>query len=391
MTAPSFENIAEGLFTQDEPEGDKLYRPAKMKEIARRYTFVLFDEITEDSPTQSRREVFNPEKYPEDQELVNSIRANGIVTPIVIRAIQGPGKKQGERKFALVAGHRRVAAGIAADLTGTEGVVSKPDEDEAIINLVENQGHRKLSSYEKALAYETFRVDRELSIRQVATLVGLAKSYTSEIFQALQSPPALINIWAEGDITPKALIILKDHWELLGQEEAAPLLKGLRGLSRTGASDLSAQLSAGTPLKKALSVIINTGQNNKPTSGKSSSKASAAGHDIAGMSKDELLTAMTEVFPRINEKKARVLYDYTVMNGIQDPEILWAAALYVDRGGQISRAVPLTATVMEKRSRKTILAQEVKLMKKVACAINTMKKEDKIIIDFMNIVFSSRR
>ncbi len=44
------------------------------------------------------------------------------------------------------------------------------------------------------------------------------------------------------------------------------------------------------------------------------------------MSKDDLLTAMAEVFPRINEKKARVLYDYAVVNGIQDPEILWAAA-----------------------------------------------------------------
>jgi hypothetical protein len=46
---------------------------------------------------------------------------------------------------------------------------------------------------------------------------------------------------------------------------------------------------------------------------------------------------------------------------------------------------------MQRRSRKIILAQEVKLMKKVDCAINTLKKEDKIIIDFMSIVFSSRR
>ena len=79
------------------------------------------------------------------------------------------------------------------------------------------------------------------------------------------------------------------------------------------------------------------------------------------------------------------------MNGIQDPEILWAAALYVDRGGHINQAVELTATVMEKRSRKSILSQEVKLMKKVACDLNKMKKEDKTILDFMNIVFSSRR
>jgi hypothetical protein len=62
------------------------------------------------------------------------------------------------------------------------------------------------------------------------------------------------------------------------------------------------------------------------------------------------------------------------VNSIQDLEILWAAALYVGRGGSASQAVELTAT----------------MMKKVSCAINTLKKEDKIIIAFMNIVFSSR-
>ena len=164
----------------------------------------------------------------------------------------------------------------------------------------------------------------------------------------------------------------------------------MRGLSQQQASDLNDLLSAGTPLKKALSVITSIG-NNKTASGKTISKASSSGQDIADMSKDDLLTAMAEIFPSINEKKARVLYDYTVVNGIQDPEILWAAALYTDRGGSIKEAVELTATVMKKRSRKSLLTGEVKLMKKVACAINTLKKEDKMIIDFMDIVFSSRR
>ncbi len=168
------------------------------------------------------------------------------------------------------------------------------------------------------------------------------------------------------------------------------MIEKMRGFSREQASNLGDQLNAGTPLKKALSVIMSIG-NNKTASGKTISKASSSGQDIADMSKDDLLTAIAEVFPRINEKKARVLYDYTVVNGIQDPEVLWAAALYVERGGSASQAVELTAKVLEKRSRKSILAQEVKLMKKVACDLNKMKKEDKTILDFMNIVFSSRR
>ncbi len=390
MTTPSFEIIADDLFTQEEPRGDSLYKPAKMKNIARKLTFVLFDEIVEDSPTQSRRDVFNPEKYPEDQELVESIKTHGIVTPIVIRAIQDLGKKQGERKFALVAGHRRVAAGKAAGLYGTEGVVSKPKEDHEIINLVENQGHRKLSSFEKGLSIQSLKERRNFTVRQVAEATGLSRSYVGELLLALDSPEALINTWAEEGLTPRAIVLLKDHWSLFEQKEAAPLLKHMRGLSQQQASDLNDLLSAGSPLKKALSVIMSIG-NNKTASGKTISKVSSSDQDIADMSKDDLLTAMAEVFPNINEKKARVLYDYTVVNGIQDPEILWAAALYVDRGGSIKEAVELTATVMKKRSRKSILTQEVKLMKKVACDLNAMKKEDKIIIGFMNTIFSSRR
>jgi len=391
MTAPSFENISDDLFTQEELGGDSLYKPAKMKDIARRLTFVLFDEIVKDSPTQSRREVFDPTKNKEDQELLSSIKANGIITPLIVSHIEDGTNGQGKRKFVLVAGHRRVAAGKLAGLRGTEGVVCLPDEDHQVITVAENIGRRELSSYEKGLSLQSLKERRKFTVRKIAETTGLSKSYVSELIQALQSPAPLKHIWADGDLSPRTVVLLKDHWPLFEQKEVVPLLEKMRGLSREQASDLCDLLNAGTPLKKALSVIISTVQNNKRASGKTSSKTSAADNGIASISKDELLASMTEIFPRINEKKARVLYDSTVANGIQDPEILWAAALYVDRGGSISRAVPLTATVMENRSRKTILAQEVKLMKKVACAINTMKKEDKIIIEFMNIVFSSRR
>ena len=391
MTAHTFDTISDAYFPdKDDQVQDKVFTTREMKNIARRLTFVLFDEIIEDSPTQSRRDIFNPEKYPEDQELVESIKTHGIVTPIVIRAIQDLDKKQGERKFALVAGHRRVAAGKAAGLNGTEGVVSKPKEDHEIINLVENQGHRKLSSFEKGLSLQSLKERRNFTVRQVAEATGLSRSYVSELIEALQSPAALKHIWADGDLSTRTVVLLKDHWALFEQGEAAPLIEKMRGFSREQASNLGDQLNAGTPLKKALSVIMSIG-NNKTASGKTISKASSSGQDIADMSKDDLLTAIAEVFPRINEKKARVLYDYTVVNGIQDPEVLWAAALYVERGGSASQAVELTAKVLEKRSRKSILAQEVKLMKKVACDLNKMKKEDKTILDFMNIVFSSRR
>lgn len=393
MDIQAFDNIDDALFLdKEEKQGeDALYKTKKISGIARRLTFVLFDEILEDSPTQSRRIVFDPSNNKEDQELLNSIRANGIITSIIVRPIGGVNNKQGKRAFALVAGHRRVAAGRAAGLTGTEGVVCKTEEDHRLITLAENRGCRELSSFEKGMSLLSLKEQRDFSIRKVAEVTGLSKSYVSELIQALQSPEALKSVWAEEGITPRAVVLLKDHWALFEQEEAVPLYKQMRGLSQQQASDLSAQLGAGKSLKKALALINITGQTKRLVSGKTTSRKSSTDNRNGGISKDELLASITEVFPSIKEKQARILYDYTVVNGRRDPEILWASALYVDRGGNINQAVELTSAVMKKRSRKSLLAHEVRLMKKVACDLNTMTKEDKTIRDYLQVVFPSRR
>jgi ParB/RepB/Spo0J family partition protein len=391
MTTSSFENAPDVLFSEEEDGGDTLYQPAKMKDIARRLTFVLFDEIVEDSPTQARLEIFDPAKNKEDQELLSSIMANGIITPLIVRRIDDGKNGQGKRRFALVAGHRRVAAGKLAGLRGTEGVVSLPDEDHHVITVAENIGRRELSSFEKGLSLQSLKEQRNFTVRKIAEATGLSRSYVGELLQALQSPKELVNIWAEDALTAKAIVLLKDHWSLFEQKETAPLLKDLRGLTREQAGDLNIQLNAGTPLKKALAVLISPTKINKKASGKAVPKKAASDQDLAGIPRDELLTAISEVFPKINGKKARSLYDYTVVNGVLNPEILWAAALYVDRGGQINQAVALTKQAFGTRKLKKLLVLQVKIMKGVALHLDTMTKEDKSIIDFTNIIFSSRR
>lgn len=393
MDIQAFDNIDDTLFLdEEEKQGeDPLYKTKKVGGIARRLTFVLFDEILEDSPTQSRRIVFDPSKNKEDQELLNSVRANGIITSITVRPIGGVNNKQGKREFALVAGHRRVAAGRAAGLSGTEGVVCNTEEDHRLITLAENRGRRELSSFEKGMSLLSLKEQRDFSIRKVAEVTGLSKSYVSELIQALQSPEALKTIWAEEEITPRAIVLLKDHWALFEQREAAHLYEQMRDLSQQQASDLSAQLSAGKSLKKALAVINSMGQANRSVSGKTTSRKSSTDSRDAGITKDALLAAITEVFPSIRENQARVLYDYAVVNGIKDPEILWASALYVDRGGNINQALELTSAVMKTRPRKSLLSHEVRQMKKVAIELKAMTKEDKTIRNYLQVVFLSRR
>ena len=358
--------------------------------ISRRLTFVLFDEIVEGSSVQSRKEVFNPDKNPEDKELLESIKAYGIVTPIVVRAIKGLEKKQGNREFGIVAGHRRVAAGRAAGLPGVEGAISREGEDHAVITIIENMGKRSLSSFEKGIALYTLKQERGITIREVAEATGNAKTYVGELMQALQSPGVLREIWEEDEISSKAIVKLKKHWGLFEKEEASPLLKYMHGLSQKQASELNDQLNAGTDLKTALAVIksIRNGRelDTNKSPGKKPNRASAS-----ALPKKELITAIGDVFTGLKESQISTLFDFAEHIGINDPEILWVAALYLDRGGKPNQAVPESAAAMADRSWKSLLNHEVKLMKKVAIEMKAMTKEDKIIREFMQVVFPSRR
>lgn len=386
MTAHTFDTISDSYLPgEDGQVQDKVNVPVEVKNIARRLTFVLFDEIIEDSPTQSRRDVFDPDKNKEDLELLNSIKANGIITPIIVRNIGKAKTKQGNREYALVAGHRRVAAGIAAGLSGADGYVTKPHEDHEMLTLVENTGRRELSTFEKGLSIQSLKERRDLSVRKLAEVTGLSKSYVSELIQALQSPEALMNIWEEGEISPRSVVLLKDHWSLFEKEDASLLLKNMRDISREQAIALNDQLNAGTPLKKALALINSSA---KLASGKATSKRSSSAKDAAGISKDQLITALVGVFPRIKEKQARTLYDYSVVNGIQDPEIIWASALYVNRGGNINRAVELSKQAFGMRQTKSLVAKEVKLVKKAALVLKGMKKENKELRQYLQIIIN---
>jgi len=373
---------------RSEKANDILYKELDViSNISRRLTFVLFDEIVEGSSVQSRKEVFNPDKNPEDKELLESIKAYGIVTPIVVRAIKGLENKQGNREFGIVAGHRRVAAGRAAGLRGVEGAISREGEDHAVITIIENMGKRSLSSFEKGIALYTLKQQRGITIREVAEATGNAKTYVGELMQALQSPGVLREIWEEDEISPKALVQIKKHWGLFEKEEASPLLKKMRGLSQKQAGELNDQLNAGTDLKTALAVIISAGNGREPGENKSTGKKPNRARARA-IPKKELITAIGDVFPGLKESQISSLFDFAEHISIKDPEVLWAAALYVDRGGHINQAVALSKQAMEIRKIKSFVSQEVKLVKKAAPILKRLKKGNNEIGRYLQIIIN---
>ncbi len=81
-------------------------------------------------------------------ELVNSIRLNGVLTPIIVRKLI-------DGQYEIVSGHRRVTAGKMANIHNFPAIVKELSDDEAAILLVDSNLQREnILPSEKAFAYK---------------------------------------------------------------------------------------------------------------------------------------------------------------------------------------------------------------------------------------------
>jgi ParB family chromosome partitioning protein len=132
------------------------------------------------NPVQPRR-VFEPERL---QELANSIRANGIIQPIVVRPA-------GER-YQLVAGERRWRAAKLAGLETVPVVIQEvPDERLLEITLVENIQREDLNPIETAQAFDRMAKELHLSHEQIGERTGKDRSTIANLLRLLTLPPDL--------------------------------------------------------------------------------------------------------------------------------------------------------------------------------------------------------
>ena len=108
------------------------------------------------NPMQPRA-VFEPDRL---EDLAQSIRANGIIQPLVVRKVQG--------HYQLVAGERRLRAATIAGLTDVPVVVQEiPDERLLEITLIENIQREDLNAIEVALAFEKLSHELNLSHEEI--------------------------------------------------------------------------------------------------------------------------------------------------------------------------------------------------------------------------------
>ena len=93
----------------------------------------------------------HPYKVEENEEmemLTQSIKENGILSPLIVRPIENS-------EYEIISGHRRLFASKRAGLTEVPAIVYEMDKDKATIALVDSNLHREhLLPSEKAFAYK---------------------------------------------------------------------------------------------------------------------------------------------------------------------------------------------------------------------------------------------
>lgn len=204
---------------------------------------VRLDQIAGDSPFQSRGTTFDPAAYPEDAELLASIRDCGVLEPIMVSR---DGDVGGRPAYSVVFGHRRRAAARKAGQETIPAIIARNGEDLGILTLAENTGGRKLSSYERAIALTKLKQERaDLTQVVLAEKMGVSQGTVSNLLAAYQgSPPALRGLFAEG-MDARAVVELQETFAGLDEKEQVELAQELRGASQQSVRNVKELLGSG--------------------------------------------------------------------------------------------------------------------------------------------------
>lgn len=130
------------------------------------------------------------------EELADSIRAQGIVQPLVVAPAPGG-------DFFIVAGERRWRAAQRAGLAEVPVVVRAIDDDRQLLEmaLVENLQRTDLNAVEEADAYRALAEEFGLAQEEVARRVGKSRSAVTNALRLLRLPPEVLDLLRDGALS----------------------------------------------------------------------------------------------------------------------------------------------------------------------------------------------
>ena len=117
------------------------------------------------------------------QELADSIRIQGIIQPITVRAM-------GQEQYQLISGERRVQASKIVGLTHIPAYVRKANDQQMLeMALIENIQRENLNAVEVALSYQRLISECDLRQDQLGARVGKNRSTVNNYLRLLKLPP----------------------------------------------------------------------------------------------------------------------------------------------------------------------------------------------------------
>ena len=135
---------------------------------------------------------YQPRKTMDDaklQELAESIRAQGVIQPIVVRET---GRDRGGRTYEIIAGERRWRASRIAGLSEIPVVVREVDDRTVVaMALIENIQREDLNPLEEAQALQRLIDEFDLTHAAAAEAVGRSRTAVTNLLRLLELPPEL--------------------------------------------------------------------------------------------------------------------------------------------------------------------------------------------------------
>ncbi|MBJ6988585.1 MULTISPECIES: ParB/RepB/Spo0J family partition protein [unclassified Devosia] len=182
------------------------------------------------------RRTFNDEQL---EELTNSIREKGVMSPLLVRPTTDP------NIFELIAGERRWRASQKAGLHDVPVIVRDVDDKEALeLAIIENVQRADLNPLEEAMGYGQLIEQFEYTQQDLAQVIGKSRSHVANTLRLLKLPEDVRGMVSSGTLTAghaRTLITVDDPTAL-----AHEIVE--KGLSVREAEALSQQRDI--PLKK---------------------------------------------------------------------------------------------------------------------------------------------
>jgi ParB family chromosome partitioning protein len=168
------------------------------------------------------------------QDLANSIRAQGIIQPIVVREVAA-------NKYEIIAGERRWRAAELAGLKTVPAIIRRiPDEAAVAIALIENIQRENLNPIEESFALQRLMDEFDMTHLEVAESVGKSRAAVTNLLRLLTLTDVVKDFLEQGDLEmghARALLTLSPELQI----EAAEAVIG-KGLSVRQTEELARQL-----------------------------------------------------------------------------------------------------------------------------------------------------